>query len=357
LRSYTIIQQIISIADIFFAALLFLTRPEGLFVGILLIGFVYFKYRSLRKILPGIIIIVSFVLVVTIFRILTYGAVLPNSVIAKSFPLNLLPGLALPIFRYVVGFVRSNAYFVILALGGGFALIRARSIKDKQTEILLFCLTCLLFSMVVMVRNGGDWMGNHRLLVQYGILYSVLLIVLVSNHSLSILFASALVILPFLQTTNLFITFKPELFPRYIENTNLYVEASTRLAPVLNPSDSISAEAVGYISFHLIETPFIDPLGLTNTYIANNGDPAIPYGKTDIRYLAGTLKPSVMIWHYPGHMRGVDPVILSNYTDYCLGSCIDWNGFLVMIRRDREKDLAPVFSDWQKIDISTDWPK
>ena len=102
---------------------------------------------------------------------------------------------------------------------------------------------------------------------------------------------------------------------------------------------------------------FIDPLGLTNTYIANNGDPAIPYGKSGFRYVAETLKPSVMIWHYLGHMRVVDPAILSNYTDYCWGSCTDWTGLLVMIRRDREKDLAPAFSDWQKIDINTDWPK
>jgi len=163
--------------------------------------------------------------------------------------------------------------------------------------------------------------------------------------------------LPFLQTTNLFVDFKPEFFPRYKENTNLYAETSTRLAPVLDSSDSISAEAIGYISFRLIDTQFIDPLGLTNAYIARNGDPEITYGKSDFPYVAGTLKPSVMIWHYPGHMRKVDSTILSNYESYCLGSCKDRTGFLVMIRQDRKKDLAPAFSDWQKIDINTEWPK
>jgi arabinofuranosyltransferase len=340
-----------------FAGLLFMTRPEGLFFGLLIIGLVYYKYRSLRKIGVGLSILGSFVMLVTLYRYFMYGSILPNSIIAKSFPVSLLPGLMLPILRYFIGFVKANAYFVILVIGAVFALSRIRSLSSKPTEILLYCLSGLLFSFIVMARNGGDWMGNHRLLAQYGVLYSVLLIVLVGNNMLSIVFAAAFVTLPFLQTTNVFVNYKPEFFPKYQENSNTYADVSRRLAPVVNKSDVISAEAIGYISYRLTDNPFIDPLGLTNAYFAKHGDPRIPYGKSDFQYLVETLQPSVMIWHYPGHMKWVDSAALTRYEDYCLGSCGDWNGFLVMIRRDRVNDLAPAFSDWQKIDINTDWKR
>jgi len=340
-----------------FAGLLFMTRPEGLFFGLLIIGLVYYKYRTLRKIAVGISILGSFVALVTLYRYLMYGSLLPNSIIAKSFPASLLPGLLLPILLYVIGFVKANVYFVILAIGGVFAFSCIRSLSSKSTEILLFCLSGVLFSFIVMARNGGDWMGNHRLLAQYGVLYSVLLIILVGNKVLSIVFAAAFVTLPFLQTTNVFVNYQPEFFPKYQENSNTYAEVSRRLAPVLNKTDVISAEAIGYISYRLIDNTFIDPLGLTNTYFAKHGDPRIPYGKSDFRYLVDTLQPSILIWHYPGHMKWVDPAALARYEDYCLGSCTDWNGFLVMIRRDRVTDLAPAFSDWQKIDINTAWKK
>jgi arabinofuranosyltransferase len=340
-----------------FAGFLFMTRPEGLFFGLLIFGLVYYKYRSVRKIGVGLSILGSFVVLITLYRYFMYGSLLPNSVIAKTFPVSLLPGLALPIFQYVIGFVKANAYFIILAIGGVFALSRIRTLNRKSNEILLFCLSGLLFSFFVMARNGGDWMGNHRLLAQYGILYAILLIVLIGDNVLSIIFAAAFVALPFLQTVNVFVNYQPEFFPKYQENSNTYSEVSRRLAPVLNKTDVISAEAIGYISYRLIDNPFIDPLGLTNAYIAKHGDPRIPYGKSDFQYLVETLQPSVMIWHYPGHMKWVDPTALARYEDYCLGSCDDWNGFLVMIRWDRVDDLAPAFSDWKKIDINTDWKR
>jgi len=340
-----------------FAGFLFMTRPEGLFFGLLILGLVYYKYKSVRKIGCGLSILGSFVVLVTVYRYFMYGSLLPNSVIAKTFPVSLLPGLALPIFQYVIGFVKANVYFVILAIGGVFVLSRIRTLNRKSNEILLFCLSGLLFSVFVMARNGGDWMGNHRLLAQYGILYAILLIVLIGDNALSIIFAAAFVTLPFLQTTNVFVNYQPEFNPKYQENSNTYSEVSRRLAPVVNKTDVISAEAIGYISYHLIDNSFIDPLGLTNAYIAKHGDPRIPYGKSDFQYLVETLQPSVMIWHYPGHMKWVDPTALARYENYCLGSCDDWNGFLVMIRQDRVDDLAPAFSDWQKIDINTDWKR
>jgi len=340
-----------------FAGLLFMTRPESLFFGLLIIGLDYYKDRSIRKIGVGIGILGSFVVIVSLYRYIMYGSLLPNSIIAKSFPASLYPGLLVPILRYVIGFVQANAYFIILAIGGIFTLSRIRSLTIKSMDILLFCLGGILFSFIVMARNGGDWMGNHRLLVQYGILYSVLLIVLVGNNELSLIFAAAFVTLPFLQTTDIFMNYRPEFVPKYQENSNTYVEVTRRLTPVLNKTDVISAEAIGYISYQLIDNPFIDPLGLTNTYFARYGDPRITYGKSDFQYLVATLQPSVLIWHYPGHLKWVDPVSLSKYDDYCLGSCDNWNGFLVMIRRDRVNDLAPAFSDWKKIDINADWKR
>ena len=338
-----------------FTGLLFMTRPEGLFVGLLIIGLVFLKYRSKRKAAVGIIIIGSFVLLTTLYRFLMYGALLPNSVIAKSFSLSLLPGLILPILQYAIGFVKNNGHLVIFAIGGVFAISRIKSLNSNSREILLLCLGSLIFSFIVMARNGGDWMGNYRLLAQYGILYSVLFLILVGNNMLSVVFAAAIVTLPFIQTTNLFVNYQPRFIPEYEKTSTLYVEAADRLSPVINKTDTISAEAIGYISYRLIDNTFIDPLGLTNAYFAINGHPEVMFGKSDFQYLVGTLKPSVMIWHFPGHMKLVSPAALANYENYCFGRCDDWNGFLVMICRDRINNLAIAFKDWKKIDLNKDW--
>lgn len=344
-----------------FAGLLMLTRPEGLFFGLLLIALVYINTRSVQKSAVGVIIIGGIALAVTGFRLFSYGSLLPNSVIAKSFPFQLLPGLSGKILQYVVGFVRNNLYFVIPAIAATFSLFRIRSLREKPVEVLVFCLCGILFSFIVMVRNGTDWMLNYRLLTQYGILYAVLFIVLLGQQRLSMIFAAAFVTLPFLLAINGFFKYPPHWIPKYdptpYVHEAMYGDVAARLAPVIKSSDTISAEAIGYISYHLIDTIFHDPFGLTNAYIARYGLPVITYGKSDFHYLVETLKPSVMVWHYAEHMKSISPEQRDYYESYCLGPCDNWNGFLVMIRADRKNDLGPAFSDWRIIDINEDWPK
>ncbi len=179
-----------------------------------------------------------------------------------------------------------------------------------------------------MVYNGADWMPDHRLLTQYGVLYAILFLFLLSQQQLSLFFAIALAVLPFLQVGSV----------------------------LLKRSVSVSAEATSDIFYHLIDTNFRDPLGLSDTYIARYEAPKPPYGKIDPDYLVDTLKPSVMIWHWAGHMKSINQEQRNQYVTYCSGPCDNWNSFLVMIRADRADVLGPAFGDWKRIDLNLDWP-
>lgn len=57
--------------------------------------------------------------------------------------------------------------------------------------------------------------------------------------------------------------------------------SATRLSSLAGKDDIISAEAIGYISFHLLDVRMHDPVGLTERHIALHGKPIMLYGKED----------------------------------------------------------------------------
>lgn len=338
------------------SGLLFMTRPEGAFLGFILIGLVFAEHKSIRKVGIGIAILGGIIVLVTLFRLLYYGSPLPNSIIAKSFDLKLLlsPETQNLVISYFSSFVKSDLYLIIIFTAALLWVFKKRSFKNKSGFILLFCIVGIIFSFIVTIRNGGDWMDNHRLLVQYGVLYSLLLISLVQKKRIYILFAWVLLIIPMLQTIensmshnfNSFFIYEKE-----IDNEDLL----KRLASVISVSDTVSAEALGYLSFGLINTPFHDPVGLTDKYIAKHGKPSVTYGKHNSAYTVGVVKPALMVWHTPFHIKGIDQKLLDNYETFCSADCNNWDADVVMIRRDRLSDLAPAFSDWQKIKVESNW--
>ena len=341
-----------------FAGLLFMTRPEGVVLGFLLTGLVSMEHRSIRETGIGIAILGGVVVLVTLFRMFYYGTPVPNSVIAKSFDISLLLTLRprqLAI-SYFESFAVSNPYLVILFVGALVWLLQSHTFNDKSSLALLFCIGGIIFSFIVIIRNGGDWMGHHRLFLQYGILYAVILISLLRQYGIPVSIALALVIWPFIQTTNAIMARNVlSSSINYARRDGFWVETSERLATVLKESDTVSAEALGYLSYHLIHNRFHDPVGLTDAYIARYGRPSVTFGKHDSAYTVGSVSPSVMVWHWAGHLKGVDQKLLDNYETFCATDCDSWAADVVMIRGDRLDDLAPAFADWQKIKIETDW--
>lgn len=196
-------------------------------------------------------------------------------------------------------------------------------------------------------------MPNHRLLQQYSVLYSVILIYLLKSNYLRLPIAFTLLILPFIQTlVNNFYNPCSSILS-YEKREDFWTDISCRLDKVITRRDTVSAEALGYIAYYMKNNYFHDPIGLTDPHIAMNGTPSITFGKLDRAYTVGVIRPSIMAWHYAGHMRGVEQSLLDNYETFCATNCDSWNANVVMIRHDRLDDLAPAFKDWQKITLST----
>ncbi len=339
----------------FFSSLLFLTRPEGIFLGLLLLAIMYIEHRSVREVGVGVVILGSVTLLITLSRLFYYGYPIPNSIVAKSFNTGLLfePDILKAIALYFLGFIESNPYLIIILSVSIIWFFKNRTYYNKSSLILLFCLAGILFSFLITIRNGGDWMEDHRLLTQYASLYSLLLISLRWKRSSQILFACTLLILPLFQSFRNVINYNFSSLYTYeteIEREDLL----KRLSSVVSESDTISAEAVGYLSFNLLNNSFHDPVGLIDTYIARHGEPSITYGKHNSEYTVGFIKPAIMVWHTTFHIKGIEQKLLDNYETYCAADCDNWGADVVMIRHDRLSDLASAFSDWQKIEIKSD---
>lgn len=334
------------------AVLLFATRPEGLLFGFLLIIILYAEGRSLKKTISASVIVLTGIGIITVFRLYYYGTLLPNSVIAKSFDPKLLLQLWVQsmIWEYIKGFVISAPYLVFIFFWALCWLIYNRLLRTKSDFILLFCVAGILISLMVTIRNGGDWMPNHRLLTQYSVLYSTSIIVLIGKKSIRPIVAIALLLWPLTQTI---IGYPDHLGFRmnYAGGiSEFWVETTKRLTGVINDSDIISAEALGYISYHLPHNKFHDPLGLTDPYLAKKGKLGITFGKSDASYSLGVIRPSVLIWHSTGHLKGVEQKLLKDYEIFCEAKCDDkWGAHIIMIRHDRIKMLGHAFKDWTKI--------
>ena len=350
-----------------FLGLLFLTRIETIAIGILFFCTLFLMKKPVQKpvILKSIAVYVGFVLFATIFRLLYYHDFIPNSVRAKQVAIQ--PWILLDGVRYVLDFIVQNPFFFVMVAAGvivlllevfrpDFRTILDRLFHDTKSQLLVLSIAGILFSFVVVIRNGGDWMPNFRLFFLYGAFYACLFILLFKKGIINVILGIALLIGPFIHVSDLvlyrirhenittFTDFSPDMF--------FWGEAVDRLAPALTPSDKVSAEAIGYIGFNLPDTFIHDPLGLTDNYIARNGQPAVPYGKTDIEYTVNTIHPSVMIWHYTGHLKNLDPALLdTEYKTFCYENCESWNAHVVMVRTDRVYALATNFQDWSIITI------
>ncbi len=142
-------------------------------------------------------------------------------------------------------------------------------------------------------------------------------------------------------------------YPLIIFGSGYYEDIANRVDELLIESDVISAEAIGYIGHLLPNQPILDPLGLTDRHIAKYGWPAITYGKKDMRYILEEAKPSLMIWHWGGHLQGFEEIVKDNYITYCRADCNNRNADLVLIRKDVAIRFEDAFTDWTKIEDLT----
>lgn len=372
-----------------FLGLLFLTRPEAI-----ALGFLFFGILSQPAILPGfkfqllgfqlkekrselvkcLFIFFSIVGTATLFRVLYYDDFIPNSVRAKLVPFDTViykAGL-----EYVINFSKDNLHFIfILTMALIYLLVKTgralfRTEEDQTAtpilpyQLIIFCFVSILFSFVVAARNGGDWMPYFRLLHQYGVLYSIILLVILAEEMVAfnkgaLMALFAVLIFSFVQTSKLLTARLDSGLPLVdIYSTpgfSFWDETAERLSRApLTSADVVSSEGIGYISYVLMDTYIHDPLGLTERHIARDGVNASPFGKKDIKYTVLKVRPSVMIWQYVRHLRSVDWAALDDeYVTYCHDYCNNWfEADIVMIRKDRAKDLSTYFDDWEMVILS-----
>jgi hypothetical protein len=332
------------------AGTLFLVRPDGFGPALLALGMVYAKTRRGSDLKTGVSVIGGMALGTTLFRLLYFGDLLPNSVVAKAFPLSLLPSLRWDIAVYFKTFFIENPVYSVL-LASALPWLSSSAVRKQPTTaalVAVYCVGCILFSFAVAARNGGDWMPHHRLLLQYGALYSVLLLLLLQERVLPPRIAATLCLFSALSLAGFLVL---QRHPRVVaaERNDFYPTVGERLDGRLAADEKVSAEVLGLISYRLIDAYVHDPLGLTDKYLARQGKPCARYGKLEPSHTLGEVRPAVAIWHRVGAVFGVKRSILDGYEAFCAQDCESWNAKVVMIRKDRAAELGPAFADWKKV--------
>ncbi len=303
-------------------ALLLLTRPES-FLTLSLVAIWLMRYHftpawrtsSLRVMLLWALAL----LVITGWRLITFGEIVPNSVIAKSLPLQSYadPAIILPRVRagieYLEAWAGSIWWALALAAVGLFTLLRVRI-----DHTLLFMAT-LLPTLAVAVLSAGDWMPFSRLLTPLMPLVALLCaaamqaaqgsrivrdrqtLVGALGIGASLLACCVAVAMHdhrpiFEQPPGRFVT--------------CYTAIGVALAPALAADTVIAPEGIGRIGYLLPDTHIFDFFGLVEPYIAHHGQlpaPEFTFGKQDYAY---TIKqhPDLFIFHTDFHFGPLNAV-------------------------------------------------
>lgn len=291
-------------------AMLFTTRPESILtLAAFLIWMTryHFDRESRSTIFKAVIIWFLAIAIVTSWRLVSFGEVLPNSVLAKSPGLQILTdsSILLPRVRsgitYIIGWAKSSWPLVIL---GGVGLLVVL-IKNRR-QVVLFG-AAIIPSFLVVLARSGDWMANHRLLtpllpsfvILSGIALLSLHIVLDAGLQtwMNAIIVSAGVLACAMTSLN------P---PSGVASTQLgkqflacYTQAGTVLSSSLEPGAVVATEGIGKLGYVLSDTYILDLLGLVDPYIAKNGTlptPTFTYGKVDCHYTMDR-RPDLFIFH------------------------------------------------------------
>ncbi len=154
------------------AVMMFTLRPEGFaYVGwafVWLLAVPRHNAGLRRRVMVCAVVAAGTFAALTIFRLAYYGDFLPNTVRAKAAPLSW--GILGGGFRYIETYLWRLGPVLLVLAALGWAWRRWRG-------LWLFSAGVLALNMAVVCRNGGDWMGEYRLLSPlYGLLAFIMVI-------------------------------------------------------------------------------------------------------------------------------------------------------------------------------------
>jgi hypothetical protein len=255
------------------------------------------------------ILIIWFLAIATVtsWRLVSFGEVLPNSVLAKSPGLQILTDSSVLVPRvrsgitYITGWAKSSWPLVILGGIGFLAMLT----KNRRQAALFGAV--IVPSFLVVLASSGDWMPNHRLLTPLLPLFVVLSgFALLSlrdrlDTSLQAWMNTIIVSAGVLACAMTFSHLPSEVASAQAGKQWLacYTRTGTTLSSSLEPGAVVAAEGIGKIGYVLSDTPILDLLGLVDPYIAKSGTlrtPTFTYGKVDYRYTMDR-RPDLFIFH------------------------------------------------------------
>jgi arabinofuranosyltransferase len=336
--------------------LMFATRPESAFI---LGGFALYVLLATedrwRRLVPLIASWLVLIAVITAWRLYYYGALIPNTITAKSPPelsLEVLQTNALMGLEYLGGF----AWFAApLTLG---ALV-APILVWRPPPVWL-CFSAFAAEMPAILINGGDWMRHYRLLSVFAPLLAVLLGVAVDRltaRAMPLFPQPALLALLVLIVvfSTFFFLYSWELSPDadVAEAEPCQQVISEKVKPALLPSDVVVPEVLGVLSYENPDVYSHDIWGLTDRHIALYGDYYLPrFGKGDAAYTYYEIQPDLIVSQtgVTGLLKGIAntaPNYAEQYRTYeltGLSGCQD-KTFVVAISEEQISRIIPALAE------------
>lgn len=275
-----------------------LTRPEGfalLFVSAVCLALSRSRRDRSRPVVwvrlmaPALLALMGLLT----FRLCYYGAWTPNSVLAKSAMFAQLKGasiIELPELvlnrlgiSYLAGFFAST-----LGLATPLCLLPLLLARSRRSAAMLLTLVSLQ-GCAVAIYNFGDWMASYRLLTPY---LPILVTLACWGGVLAVKRAKTL--LPPMKSVivtaiiaGLVMTIPLFSYQRTLPEPS--VRPDFELAKLLESSrqpDLLAAtDVLGRLGYFAPAVRFIDMAGLTDAYIARNGEPKPTFGKWDMKYV------------------------------------------------------------------------
>ena len=274
------------------SALLWLIRPEGLGIGILVA--LYNLHRTRR--LPFFALFATIVLATVAVRYAYYGEVIPNTLIAKTNLLRELdhPELAKSMFEegfeYVYNFFKTPE--ISLACSLGLFLFTSKSRLWLMGVIPLYL-------AVIAILGAGDWMPKHRLLTP-----AIPIIMLMAATGLQYVpirlrkWATVFWVV--------FVVFSLVHHYRRIETAQEFTKIHSipcydlmgKTLNNLKENDPLVATTVlGVVGYHAPDLRIHDMFGLADSVVAHTGEKRPRQGALNMGYTY-SLHPDVMIFDH-----------------------------------------------------------
>lgn len=353
-----------------------LTRPEGMFLSALLLGWYTLKYalkeRSnffknrpfwLNLSLVGITWIIFLGC-----RLIFYGEIFPMSVIAKRDGIDQPLPEMLQGWRQGLGYIGAGVtwiglFFIVFSLlavaiicKGNFAFLKKSWLFYGTTA------TTVLFGLGIIVSNKGDWMPYSRLLAPYIPLIVIFMAKLVldavrarkrdttnwSGLATAMIWTIIYGIIAFTSFKipantypfdhNIGQYFKKTIFDQAALVTPID-KLGYALKEAYQPGDIFENAELGRVSFYSNPTKLIDMFGLTQPAIAKSKQESSIFGKVNPEYL-GQLSPHLIVNNYWPDLIKILTIAQPDYVAITSQE-LTANRIFIVVRADAVARIAP----------------